>query len=151
MEELSWVTLGACFMSMFASLGVALLDDNKYWAMWLFGPFMWGVMLFTWIKDKIERAHRANYRALMVCPDGEIRWCRNGNFEAILEFIDGYEIVDQERLKKEGWESKFWPKKFRDGSYMSSRYVPRIVWEAYEPIDKEVVKKAKAKESKYLD
>lgn len=143
-EKLAWFALGVCFMSAFAVDGVLLCDKDKRWGIFFFGPCMWVVMIGALLQSLVKELCMSRFRALIICPDGMIRWCKSKNVEAIINLDEGYRFVDQERLKEEGWESKVWPKKFRDGSYMSPRYVPRIVWETYEPIDKEVVKKAKA-------
>lgn len=65
--------------------------------------------------------------------------------------IKGYWFAGWERLEKEGWSRELWPEEYRLCGEINPRYTPRTVWREYEPIDKEVIKKAKAKEKKYLD
>lgn len=141
-EELTWFALGVCFMSAFAADGALLCDQGKRWGVFLLGPCIWVVMIGAHLQSLVKKLCRSRFRALIICPDGMIRWCKSKNAEAIINLDEGYWFVDQKRLEKEGCDQELWPKKYRCLGRVNTRYAPKSVWRKYKPIEKSVIKRA---------
>lgn len=135
---------GIFAMSAFATIGMALIDEGKDWGIWFGGIAAWILLLYCHIYRGITRLYRRlNYRALMVCPDGEVRSCpSDGEIPDALREL-GYSFA---KFDKEKWNVAWWSERYitKHGHVriVSMRYTPRKVWKDYEKISKETITQA---------
>lgn len=131
-------------MSAFATIGMVLMDEGKDWGVWFGGIAAWILLLYCYIYRNVLRLHRKlNYRALMVCPDGEVRSCpSSGEIPDALREL-GYRFP---KFDNEKWNVSWWGKKYvttiGHSQIANMRYTPRRVWKNYEKISKETITQA---------
>lgn len=131
---------GMFVMSAFATIGMALMDEGKSWGIWFGGVAAWILLLYCYIYRGIFTLYRRlNYRALMVCPDGEIRSCPSHSEipDVLCEFEYKFAVFDNSK-----WKLEWWRKEYIFLGKANMRYTPRKVWKNYERISKDVIDEA---------
>lgn len=103
---------------------------------------------FYWVIRKIKSFfENYNLRSVMVCPDGELRYCKTKE-SRYLEGMGEYKFPRHTEEIKEKfpcslWKANRYAKRFCCDNVGSFRYAPKTVWGNFMPIDKEIIKKAK--------
>lgn len=113
------------------------------------GPLVWLWCSAIAISDKARRRYKdKNYKALIVCPDDQIRWCRSRNLE-YFGALTGYKHVKTEALKEyiHFWnEDKFASSMCIDKKTPNIRYAPPKVWKNFESVNEYIKKIEKGEE-----
>lgn len=138
---------GVCIMSVFAFIGIEILDHGKDYGALFCGPAVWAAVIFAEIYGCIINFHKLNERGLILCPDNKIRWIKSKDFDAFIEVTPDYGYVPVEYKKSEGWDKSLWHKCCPG----NTRYAPRDIWKRYEGVDKAVVLKIREEYKEYLE
>lgn len=135
--------LGILLMSLFATIGVYLIDDGYTFAPLLMGPIAWTVCIFILLYDKITHYLKyRNVRSLLICPDGKIRYIKDQLADTMRECEDRkYDFPTFVEYPE--WNVNDWNKDFVFLDIGNVRYAPKKVWKQYEPISKEEITYAK--------
>lgn len=128
---------GIIIMSAFSLVALSAIDDQQEsLAYFCAGPVAWVIVLVAGGYDLIRSAiHRRFYKALVVCPDGKIRYIDSSKVDNLLENEEGYCFPRfNEYAKKEGWCIDDWRKEDVTYKIASMRYAPSKVWKRYEKL-----------------
>lgn len=131
---------GICVMSFFALMAVIAADGGHEVAMVvLCGPVAWlwvGVLkIIRLIKSSIKHSR---FKALLVCPDGEIRYVDSHKAQGVVDSEKyKYRFVPFKALHSDVQQ---WPKEYRttlgNDAVGNVRYCPKSVWSQFEKISK---------------
>jgi len=146
---------GFLLMSVFSTISILLFDKNSDSILGVIfsGPVSWLLAFIAFIYREIN--HWIIYhdvRALLICPDGKIRYIKPNKVETMRDCADReYEFPDWKDFNgKEKWNISDWKIRWQDIGYTANvRYSPKKVWKKYEPISKEEFEYAKKHRYKY--
>lgn len=129
------ILIGILIMSVFTTVWSFVYEStyNELFLVIAAGPPMWIIALFAKIVIAIKRLIRGT-RALVVCPDGEIRRCNSVKVDYLL-MTEKYELADFKTL---GYPVELWARGDKFDTIGSTRYCPRKVWKHYKPVPKKV-------------
>ena len=135
--------IGVLFMSLCASIGALLLDKGYDFAFLLMGPIAWIILIVALIYNILSHYLRYhNVRSLLVCPDGEIRYIKHELVDVMRNCNDrDYEFPNFKEHAE--WDTDEWDKRFVCLGRGNMRYVPKKIWNEYDPISKEEIEYAK--------
>lgn len=135
--------IGVFIMSMFATIGILLMDNGHDHAILFCGPVTWIVAVIAYCSIKFNHwITYHNVRSLLICPDDKIRYIKDQLADTMRECKDRvYEFPNFNDHPE--WNVNDWDKKFVWCNIGNVRYVPKKVWKQYGPISKEEIKYAK--------
>ena len=132
------ILIGIFIMSAITTLGMAIHDKTgKDIRIVTSGPVIWIMAIFYGATFYIIRfIKQSKTKALIKCPDGEIRYCNHHKVDKLRE-LDGYNFP---KFHEVGYPANLWDEKYQGSLGVNLRYTPKRVWKNFKPVDKKIMK-----------
>ena len=132
------ILIGIFIMSAVSTLGMAIEDKTgKDIRIITSGPIIWIMAIFYGATFYITRfIKQSKTKALIKCPDGEIRHCNHHKVDKLRE-LEGYNFP---KFHEVGYPANLWDEKYQGSSGGNIRYTPKRVWKHFKPVDRKIMK-----------